>query len=249
MSPLWLFLFWTLWLAWLAVNEIGRLRYDRLKARFAAESAAQSSACVRARGLNQIGALNALLGVPVAGIGLPSFCWWPKPNRHPGFYFDVEDDFALRQKRRVESIQKIQEHLAMTYGGGLAWHAGVQAGRAYGARALPLDSFSLKLNRAEGPVRYWKTGHLSWVDMGGQKMILFPAGWVEGKGRWYIASEEFHRKRQRWMAIRGRAREIAAARPYSPKGRMFPLKDQPGTAATSEYLRAFRKGWEAQRIP
>jgi len=54
---------------WMTVVNVGKMVRDRIMLQNAADAAAQSAACVKARVLNSIGSINALLGIPVQSLG------------------------------------------------------------------------------------------------------------------------------------------------------------------------------------
>lgn len=54
---------------WMTVVNVGKMVRDRIMLQNAADAAAQSAVCVKARALNSIGSINALLGVPVQSLG------------------------------------------------------------------------------------------------------------------------------------------------------------------------------------
>jgi len=59
----------TLVMFWMTVVNVGMLVRDRIMLQNAADAAAQSAACIKARALNSIGSINALLGIPVQSLG------------------------------------------------------------------------------------------------------------------------------------------------------------------------------------
>jgi len=54
---------------WMTVVNVGMLVRDRIMLQNAADAAAQSAACMKARALNSIASINALLGIPVLSLG------------------------------------------------------------------------------------------------------------------------------------------------------------------------------------
>lgn len=202
---------------WMMLINIGKMVKDRIMMQNAADCAAQTAACIRARALNIIGSANALLGLPVVTLGIPEFVWWPCPKPHffLGIFPKPCDHKAKEAKAFIGAIIKSQEEINKAYGGGWAWIQATNVarrqelnhkGEACGAdRIIPLDSFSLRLYRNRGDIWYWGT---IWVKTPGYTgpvpvpPILKGIRVRNGK-RWYEQDTDFHKKKMRIIAYKG----------------------------------------------
>jgi len=70
MIPLLLALLMISGILWMGVVDLGRIAWEGLRVQAAVDAAAQTAAVIRARGLNRLGAINTLLGVP-GGLDAP----------------------------------------------------------------------------------------------------------------------------------------------------------------------------------
>ncbi len=228
----------SLTMLWLMVINIGKMVKDRVMMQNAADCAAQTAACIRARGLNMIGPINALLGIPVLTLGTPDFVWWPCPIPH---YWVSCTHTAEQAKIFIDGLIKSQEEINKTYGGGWAWiQANTVARRQelnsrsepYGADGIiPLDSFSLRLHRNMGSISYWGT---VWVQLPAYTGPVPVPPSVKGikvdKGkRWYEQDNGFDKKKQRIVAYK-RAESISN-RGYPFGKKLFSLTKMPGISA------------------
>jgi len=251
---------------WMTVVNVGKMIRDRIMLQNAADAAAQSAACVKARALNSIGRINALLGIRVLSLGWPKFVWLP--------YFDHEVPKAC-----IESLIRSQDFL---YGasGGFAYAIAYEVARENGADELIYYSpkffmdGSLKrytLERNKGTIVYFDT---TIVYVFG---IPVPIPWPYHK----------YRNAKRWLELKEDEREIrnalkvtvvvvknpersffplgkgllgidempaiyaiASARPYNTRGPMFPpLGQRWGVPALRAYLSARSGGYDAHLIP
>lgn len=230
---------------WMMLINIAKMVKDRIMLQNAADSAAQTIACIRARALNMIGSLNALLGIPsgappplLPALGIPEFVWWVCPEQH---FWVPCDHFAKPAKAYVDKIIKSQEDINKAYGGGWAFiqATGVarrqeinRKGEPCGAdKIIPLDSLSLRLHRNKGDVWYWGTIWVATPDYTGPlpvppqvKGIL-----VRNGKRWYEQDDKFHKKKLRIVAHKDS--NSLSNRGY-PIGKIFfGIKKMPGISA------------------
>ena len=263
---------------WLMLINIGKMVKDRIMMQNAADCAAQTAACIRARGLNMIGPLNASLGIPVFTLGLPKFVWWPTPLPY------LPCDWGAKAaKQYIDGIKKIQGGINKAYGGGLAFQYARSVARRqeFNSRGEPTGadgilttpgSFSLGLERNKGEIWYWGTvwGIIPGIGFGPIPVPPQFCGILERNAdRWYEQSENFHKKKQIITAYKKSSPgypfgknffnikkmpeiyTVAASRPYNDIGPMFPEKGKRlGIYAASEYLPFLAgKGWDARLVP
>jgi len=247
---------------WMTVVNVGKMIRDRIMLQNAADAAAQSAACVKARMLNSIGRINGRLGIFGISLGRPRFVWWPY------FHHRVP-------KAYVESLTYLQDSL---YGasGGVAYKVAYEVARKNGADALIFYSpeffvdGSLKrysLQRNKGTIIYWDTKIVHGIP------IPWPPHKHRNANRWLELNEDENKIHNALkvtvIAVKNAERgffplgkrllgiekiptiyAIASARPYNTKGPMFPSHGQRrGTVARKEYLSARSGGYDAHLIP
>lgn len=232
---------------WMMLINISKLVKDRIVMQNAADCAAQSAACIRARGLNQIGFLNSILG----GIILvrPNFAWIP--------YLSCYATYKIAQ-----GITVAQEGIEKTYGGGLAYWAAYNVAHAQGADIIEFipGTFSLGLKRNQYEVTFWST-----IIVHGLPVPSFPTI-TRNIYTWYYLKDKssphkniitahmfakpyFFGKRIFNISKTPAIITIAAARAYNTAGSMFPEEDiDYGLSVAYIYAKSI-KGWEAQLVP
>lgn len=223
---------------WLMLINIGKMVKDRIMLQNAADCAAQTAACIRARALNMIGPLNARLGIPGVTLGIPEFVWWICPEQLLGIPCDC---MAKMAKIFVDGIIEAQEEINKTYGGGWAYIQAMavarrqeinRKGQVCGAdRIFPLDSFSLKLHRNKGDIWYWGT---IWVlTPKGIAPLPVPPQMkgilVRNGKRWYEQDNDFHKKKLRIVARK--ESNSLSNRGYPIGKKFFGIKEMPGISA------------------
>jgi hypothetical protein len=232
---------------WMMLVNVSKLVKDRIVMQNAADCAAQSAACIRARGLNQVGFLNSILGGII--IVKPYMGWIP--------YLNCYTTYAIASK-----VSKAQTGIVKSYGGGLAYQAALEVARAQGSDMISANpgTFSLGIEHRFDVVTFWSTAIIDGVPVPApptikeglytcyflkhanspEKSVIFahksPSPQFFGKGLFGI--------RQIPSIV-----TVAAARPYNTKGPMFPKEDTEwGCVAVIAYAKAI-KGWEAQLVP
>lgn len=233
---------------WIMLINIGKMIKDRIMMQNAADAAVQSAACIRSRGLNQIGALNALLGTPLFTLGVPYFVWWPCFHCNGTFHFDLCDHQAKNAKRLVEGIIKAQTGINRSYGGGWAWWAARDTaqrqelsgkeGKPSGADEILLSQLSLNLERNKGDIWYWGSLNIGWLQP-----ILVPPFvihkhigplpvppeicgiLVSNTDRWYQRSKDFHKQKITLVATKRSNSESNKGYPFGKN--LFNIRAMP----------------------
>jgi hypothetical protein len=238
-------------LFWITIINIGQLVKDRIILQNAADCAAQTIACIRARALNIIGAENAALGVLLT---IPEFCFWPQTDCNSGFHWGTCDALAKTYEQTVRGIIISQEGINSAYGGGWSYLEAGKTAKNVGADGLyPFDAmtdkFSLKLERNKGDIWYWKSFNCGATVYGHYHLGPLPDPMTITKrtdtNRWYQQSKDFYKKKMRIVAYKKYGKKswfplahkllginrpeimaIAASRPYNKNGPMFPVKTE-----------------------
>ncbi|MBA7527471.1 hypothetical protein ES705_19647 [subsurface metagenome] len=251
---------------WMTVVNVGKMIRDRIMLQNAADAAAQSAACAKAKALNSIGLINASLGMPVVALGVPYFVWLPYCHH------TVPKGF-------IEILIRFQDALYHT-SGTLALGIAREVARENGADELIyyspkfLMDGSLKrytLERNEGTIVYFDTTIV--YVLGIPVPIPWPYHKYRNAKRWLELKEdedEIHDAlRVTVIAVKNPERgffplgkgllgidempaiyAIASARPYNTKGPMFPSHGRRwGVSALREYFSARSGGYDAHLIP
>lgn len=157
---------------WFTLVNVAKLLKDRIMVQNAADNAVVSIAIMRARALNQLGFINALLGIPVVGLGLSSggitHVWWISDFKGKLGVPDFKK--AKDAKKCIENIIRYQRTIRKTYGGGTAYLVGRKIaksqeiaanGRKTGADSIFIKSgLSLRLKPNKGDIFYWGTSYI-----------------------------------------------------------------------------------------
>jgi len=247
---------------WMIVVNVGKMVRDRIMLQNAADAAAQSAACMKARMFNLIGRINGRLGIFGISLGRPGFVWWP--------YFD-----HTVPKAYIESLIYLQDSLYAACGGS-AYAVAYEVARKNGADALisyspeffmdgSLKRYSLERNK--GTIIYWDTKIVKGIP------IPWPYHKYKNVYRWLELKEnedEIHtalkvtviavKKAERGFFPLGKGLlgidempaiyAIASARAYNTEGPMFPsLGQRRGRAARKAYLSARLGGYDAHLVP
>jgi len=236
----------SLTLFWIMTINIAKLIRDRIVLQNAADSAAQTASCIRARALNFIGSLNFNLGLLLA---IPEFCWWPHYECNNGYHWNSSDKLAKLYEKTVNAIIKSQIDINKSYGGGWAYLEANKVAKNIGAdKIYPLNKseepFSLKLQRNKGDIWYWNSFNCGATLLQhyhfGPVPDFFNINKKTNTSRWYQQSKDFYKKKliiiaekkyeKSWFPL---ARNllgikppviyaISASRPYNKYGPMFP---------------------------
>ncbi len=237
----------SLTMLWMMLINISKLVKDRIVMQNAADCAAQSAACIRARGLNQVGFLNLLMG-GIIHIR-PYLGWIP--------YLDCYTTYNIAKK-----ISTVQGGIVKTYGGGLAYWAARNVACAQGADVIEFKpgTFSLGLKRNQHRVVFWSTMIIEGIPTPAAPIT------IQSIQPWYyfedesvphknvitahrFAKPQFFGKRIFNTSKIPAIMTIAAARPYNTKGPMFPEDDTRwGLKVVLTYLKSV-KGWDAKLVP
>lgn len=257
---------------WMTVVNVGKMVRDRIMLQNAADAAAQSAACVKAKALNSIGKINALLGIPVFTLGWPEFVWWPYINHNvPKFI--------------IQGLT-ISQNILYFLSGLAAYRIAHVVARENGADGIDallilssrereffidgsIKRYSLKRNK--GTVIYWDT-KIVYV-YGIPVPIPSPPHEYKNAGRWFELNEDedkIHnalkvtvvavKKAERGFFPLGKTllgieempeiRAKASARVYNTRGPMFPSPGEKwGTAARKAYSSAKSGGYKAHLVP
>jgi hypothetical protein len=186
---------------WMTVVNVGKMVTDRIMLQNAADAAAQSAACMKARALNSIGSINALLGIPVQSlggislellvelIGAPEIIaeilrlwdfpevivWWPYVGTELPYWY-------------VNSLITAQEFYNYTLGGVLAYAVANDVARENGADYIlsSPNMFSLDgaLERNKGLIVYCDTLVIYGIP------IPIPTDWRYDASRWLELKED-----------------------------------------------------------
>lgn len=245
----------TLSLVWMILVDIAILIKDRIMLQNAVDCAAQSAACIRARGINKLGALNAELGAIVQARSiffLPGFSWIPYKS-------------ALETYKEAKTNSELQEGIIKTYGGGLAYLAAERVAKAGGADGIIAKpgTFSLGVrqdmntinfydtiitpdgkpvpNLAKPFTRHLKTWSYFKSPKGPDKNII--TAYKKSKLKFFGGGFFGIKKFPEIMTI-------AAGRPYNKHGSMLPAVDNPfeGFIVIAIYAQA-ADGYNAQLVP
>ena len=236
---------------WIMFINICELVKERILLQNAADCAAQTSACIRARALNIIGVQNATLGTLLA---IPEYCYWQQFNCNGGFHWGTVDNMAKLYEKTVKGLILAQENINKSYGGGWAFIKSRDVAKNMGASGImPAseleDTFSLNLERNKGDIWYWKSFNCGATLYGHYHLgpVPDPMDIIKRKNtvRWYQQKKEFSKKKLRIIAYKKykdtywfplcrkwlnldniELYAIAAARPYNKYGAMFPEKTE-----------------------
>lgn len=232
---------------WMMLINISKLIKNRIVMQNAVDCSAQSAACIRARGLNQAGFLNSLLGGII--ICRPELAWIP--------YLDCYTTYKI-----TNGISKIQTGIVKTYGGGLTYLSALEVAKAQGADMILAEpgTFSLGIKHDLHPVTFWSTIIVEGVPMPAPPTVTLSVY------TWYYFKDDSAPHKNTIMAIRNAKPDffgkgffkksdipsittIAAARPYNKKSSMFPTKDTDwGVNVVANYMKG-SSGWQAQLVP
>jgi len=251
---------------WMTVVNVGKMIRDRIMLQNAADAAAQSAACMKAKALNSIAGINATLGIPVFSLGWPRFVWWPYCNHRV-------------PKACIESLIRSQDFLYRT-SGPAALGVALEVARENGADALisyspkfftdgSLERYTLERN--QGTIIYCDTTIV--YVFGIPVPIPWPWHRYSDRPRWLELKQDDREIRNALkvtvMAVKNSERgffplgkrllgieempaiyAIASARPYNTRGPMFPSHGQRwGVPASRAYLFARSGGYNAHLIP
>lgn len=186
---------------WMTVVNVGKMVRDRIMLQNAADAAAQSAACMKARALNSIGSINALLGIPVVSLGgipLESLIeliggpkiiaeilrlwkfpevivWWPYVGTTPPYLC-------------VNSLITLQEIYNYTLGGVgayiIAYNVAKENGADYIIPSPNIFSLDGALKRNEGLIVYCDTLVIWGIP------IPIPTRWEYDTNRWLELKED-----------------------------------------------------------
>jgi hypothetical protein len=243
---------------WMMLINIATMVKDRIMLQNAADCAAHTAACIRARGLNMVGALNFTLGgliesrkVSFLGIEAPGFAWIPELP-------------ASALYASVIATTDAQAGIVSTYGGGLAYLAAEKVAKAQGADGIIAEpgTFSLNLKRKIDKINFYDTID---IGLGPTPNIFCPL--TKRVPTWYYLKDKKSPKKNVIIAYKNsnsrffgkrlfgiseipRIAAIAAARPFNKHGAMFPTKDDEnlGLMVMGYYLTA-ADGYDAELVP
>jgi len=162
-------------LFWFTLLNLGKLMKDKIMMQNSADNSALSCSVLRARALNQLGVLNAVLGMPGFGVYIPglgftigktSYVWWIEPPHKKIGKHTYKDKVKLARKA-IRNIIAIQDSIVKTYGGGTSFIYSRKIARRQEINSsnketgadeiIPLTSFSLNLKRNLGDIVYLYT--------------------------------------------------------------------------------------------
>jgi len=191
---------------WMTVVNVGKLVRDRIMLQNAADAAAQSAACMKARALNSIGRINALLGVPVQSLGgIPLESLIELVLRHAPKTIRKIIAFFLRKlpfpevvvwwpyvgtvlpNQYVKSLITLQEFYNYTLGGVgayiIAYNVAKENGADYVIASPNIFSLDGALDRNRGLIVYCDTVVIWGIP------IPIPTRWQRGAKRWLELKE------------------------------------------------------------
>jgi len=195
-------------LFWFTLLNVGKLMKDKIMMQNAADNSALTCSVLRARALNQLGLLNAILGLPAFGVYVPglgftigktSYVWWVEPPHKKIGKHTYKDKVKLARKA-IKNLILLQDSIIKTYGGGTTYLYSRKIAKRQeidssnnetGAdEIIPLTSFSLHLKRNSGDIIYLYT-----TEIYIPPTPITPEIWL-----WPIPYPyEIERKSKRWL--------------------------------------------------
>ena len=242
---------------WMLVVNMGVMLRNRIIVQNAADCAAQTAACYRARALNMVGMYNAVLGSYIIYEGSkimpPQGAWIPYAN-------------AYHTYRLTRSLNRITE-IVRSYGGGWAYLKANEVAKKSGAdgiKSLAIPRmYSLRLKVDKVRIRFWSTIMVYGLPAPG------PPCFTRRVNTWYYFKDKSGPRKNIAIAYKKPQSDcfplgknllgitripeilaVAAARPYNTKGSMFPQKKTKlGLKVLFKWLQAASGGWEAHLVP
>lgn len=242
---------------WMMVVNMGVMLRDRIILQNAADCAAQTAACYRARALNMVGNYNAVLGSYLFYEGSeiipPQGAWIPYSNAYSTYQF-------------TKMMNGISD-LVRSYGGGWAYLKANEVAKKSGAdgiKSLPIpDMYSLRLKVDKVRIRFWSTIIVEGIP------VPAPPWIVKEVYTWYYLKDKYGPRKNIAIAYKNpqsgffplgknlfgiseipEILAISAARPYNAKGSMFPEgKTKWGWRVLYKWCQASYGGWEAHLVP
>ncbi len=243
---------------WMLVVNMGVMLRDRIIVQNAADCAAQTAACYRARALNLAGLYNSIVGSYIVYEGSkivpPQGAWIPFCS--PYYTYQL-----------TKNLNRMISGIIRSYGGGWAYLKANEVAKKSGAdgiKCLPIPGmYSLGLKVDKVKIRFWSTAMAYGLP------VPAPPFFTKRINTWYYLKDKYGPRKNIAIAYK-RPRSnffpmgknffgiteipeilaIAAARPYNAKGSMFPKKKTKwGWKVVFKWLQAVSGGWEAHLVP
>jgi len=259
---------------WMMAVNMGKLVSDRIMMQNAADSSAYTAATLKAQSLNQLGFYNnSLAGMLVfsdlasaIGLGNVKICWFPYLNSQAAYAAYQSASTLLDMLNVSSGIYILKEALSV------ARRQRIVNGSSDGADWIipgsmlsfnnPLDFVSSGLTRKKESVHFCNTVIIYGVPVpvpGSQKKVKtwFYHKYDTGPRASVVTAVKRYSKAdflpmgRKFFGISKMPTiyTVAAARPYNPKGSMFPVGEGgKAVGVIAKYVKG-ANGWKAQLVP